>query len=314
VIDPVSIEAARVVRDITGDDSAEVLAPLKRRKSQVFLVGRGGHRPPVVAKLADGVTIDNEARVLELLGSAPMRSLHLHGVAESSQTGSRWLVAEFAAGDSYDPDSARHRRVAGRWMAGLHEWSEEVGPLPLPDRGVSYHHAVTSEAVATLDAAETALQRSAADLRPLRSLRAVAATLLERWSEVEQILGALPPVLVHSGFAGKNVVIGEDAGDPVVLAFDWEQGGWGSGAADLSMVDVEAYLQVRGHRVGPAPATVHRSALIGRVLWCLAPVPMERSNLLGRWPEKALRKLPAYLSWSREALDELNGRQGRVTP
>jgi Ser/Thr protein kinase RdoA (MazF antagonist) len=313
MIDPDWDEAARVVRDLTGDTTAGVLAPLKQGKSHVFLVGRGADRLPVVAKRAREATVDNERRILELLRSAPVRTLRPYGVACASKPGTKWLVMEYAAGEPFDRRSARHRWLAGQWLARLHLWSEDVGPLPLPDRGASYHRAVVEEALVTLDAAETALRGGSADLEPLRGLRAVAQSLLERWDEMKQTLSAVPPVLVHSGFAGKNVVIWDHVEEPAVLAFDWEQGGWGSGAADLSMVDVDAYLETRGRPPDLAPATIRRLALIGRVLWCLAPVPGERPNLLGPWPERALRKLPAYLSWSGEALDELGDQLGRLT-
>jgi aminoglycoside phosphotransferase (APT) family kinase protein len=313
MIDPAWDEAVGVVRDLTGDTAASMLAPLKQGKSDVFLVGRGADRPPVVAKRAREATVDNERRILELLRLAPVRSLRLYGVACASRPGTKWLVTEYAAGDPFDRQSARHLQLAGEWLAHLHLWSEGVGPLSLPDRGPSYHRAVVQEALATLDAAERALSGGAVDLEPLRGLRAVAQNLLERWDEIEQTLSAAPPVLVHSGFADKNVVIWDQAEEPAVLAFDWEQGGWGSGAADLSMVDVDAYLGVRGRLADAATTTIRRLALIGRVLWCLAPVPGERPNLLGPWPERALRKLPAYLSWSGEALDELSAQVGRAT-
>lgn len=297
-------EAAQAVREVTGERTANVVKCLKKGKSQVFLVARNGGRPPVVAKRADKATVDVERRILELLRSAPMRALYLYGVADSGDTGRDWLITEFAAGERFDRESTGHRHLAGQWMARLHRWSQSEGPLPLPDRAADYHRTVADEAISTLDAAEVALAQTAVDLEPLRGLQTVATRLVERWEEIGQALGGLPSVLVHSGFGGKNVVIGQDEGGAVVLAFDWELGGWGSAATDLSAVDLEAYVEAQG-RNGSTPAAVHRVALIGRVLWALAAIPGERSNFLGPWPHRALSKLPVYLRESGEAMDEL---------
>jgi hypothetical protein len=306
VASAIALEGERVVQDLTGSRSARVLSVLKHGKSKVLLVEPEGGELPLVAKLAAHDTIANESRILGMLEAAPVRSLRAYGVVPSSIAGKSWMVSEYAVGPSFDRRSHDHRCVAAGWLARVHLWSHATGPLLLTDRGVAYHQGVVRQARSTLLSALEALSVQGADKMRLQRLVVLTDQLLGRWDEVAHAIGQLPPVLVHSGFAHKNVVIGIEGGISVVLAFDWEQGGWGSGVADLSMVDVDTYISlVREDWPLVQPAQIRRAALLGRVLWCLAPIPGERVNLVSPWPDRALAKMAYYLEWSEQALDEL---------
>jgi hypothetical protein len=304
-------EAAGIVRELADDGGAHVVSVLKAHKSMVFLVGRTEGRPSVVAKRAEQRTIEIEYRILDFLRSAPVRALRCYGTAPSSQPGQAWLVSEYAVGGPFSRFSEEHRKIAARWMAGIHQWSEAEGFSQLPDRGISYLHQVLAASITTLEDAEGALQRrDSMELGPLSDLLRVARRLEARWAAVEKILAAMPSVLVHSGFAGKNIVVQTaEQAPPALLAFDWEQGGWGCAAPDLSMVDLDTYRAASPE--APDRELLEQVALIGRLMWCFAALPGERVNLLGPWPDRALRKIPFYLEQCGSAFSELESRRPR---
>jgi hypothetical protein len=303
---PIARESESVARSVIGTRAACVVRVLKHGKSKVFLLEVSGSPGLVVAKLAPSPTIRNEFRIHGLLERAPVRTLRAYGTAPSSVADRTWLFMEYADGASFDRSSSLHRGYAADWLSRIHVWSNENGPWPLGDRSVSYHRNVVDLARATLLSALEALPDGDGHRDSVRGLVDLTDDLIAQWDQIAGVLGQLPPVLVHSGFASKNVVIGYEDESPVVLAFDWEQGGWGSGVADISMVDTDTYIST----VSPAwpqvdTSIIQRAALLGRVLWCLAPIPGERVNLVGQWPQRALAKIGYYHTWSEQALAEL---------
>jgi hypothetical protein len=300
-------EAEDIVARLVGVGDARVARPLKLRKSRVFLLEAADGPSLTVAKLAVSETIDNEHRILGALAAAPVRALRTYGTAVSSWHGMSWLVSEYANGLPFDRHRSDHRRVLARWLGSVHTWSNSTGPLPLPDRSVDYHRRVVVEARDTLAVAGNALPRDTPGREQVGELREVADRLLRTWPGIAASLKRLPDVLVHSGLAGKNVVLAGEPGTTVVLAFDWEQGGWGCAAADLSIVDLDSYVSVVSESWPRLNARDYmRAASYGRVLWCLAAVPGERANLVGQWPQRALSKMTYYVETCRDAFTRIS--------
>ncbi|MGY1737095.1 phosphotransferase [Geodermatophilus sp. SYSU D00684] len=288
-------EALDVVRTVAPEFVPVACVRLKHGKSDVVEVRGRGARPSLVAKCAQADTIAVEHRVLGWLEAAPFPSVHTFGTAPARAAGRAWLVSEYAAGVPYDARSAVHRRVAGAWMGEFHTWSGSVVPPDLPSRDLAYHRAVVSEACATLaDALDTGEGLTRPHRTTISRLEAVGRDVLARWSDVQELLDELPATLVHSGIAGKNVRMAMRGDGPAVLAFDWEQAGWGCPAADLSMVDLHSYT-ARVRRAGLDLAEPRLVGAVGEVLWCFAGISGERLNLIGSWPHRAVGKLEFYL-------------------
>jgi hypothetical protein len=308
--DPVAREALQVARVIVPDFDPVECEALKRGKSDVFAIrGVGGHAP-LVAKCGTADTIAIEHQVGTWLASAPFSTVVTRGTTKARQADRAWLVSEHVEGEPYDRSFPIHRRLAGTWLRDLHVWSASVARPHLPSRDLAYHRNVVHKSCATLAATLThGCVRTVHDRSTVRALEKMGRAVLGHWSNIQAILCVLPATLVHSGIAGKNVRVVPDPTTPAVLAFDWEQAGWGCPAADLSMVDVDSYA-VRARQGGIEVPDVHRMAAIGELLWCFAAVPGEGQNLLGPWPHRAVAKLEAYLDRVRSAMSVFDaGRQ-----
>lgn len=295
----VELEARAVVGAILGQQPV-TCRRLKAGKSDVFLLAGGG-AGPVVAKRAAAETIAVEFTVLKWLAGAPFPAVQPRGTVPADTGPRAWLVSDFADGDPYDSRQPDHARLAGVWLAELHRWSTTNKPPSLPSRGRSYHAGVLRAALETL--AES-LQYGPALTRPeresIRQMSDALAAVLDGWAGFSAALDRLPDAVVHSGIAGKNVRVSR-VGAPAVLAFDWEQAGWGCPAADLSKVDLASYSARRGR----ALAGLDEARSVGEVLWCAAAIPGERANLLGEWPHRAAAKVEYYLDRVNEALPRL---------
>jgi hypothetical protein len=300
--EPAVREALEVVRSLVPGSDPVACERLKRGKSDVFTVHDARGRPPLVAKCASRDTISVEHRVLTWLETAPFPTVRTRGTTDAHQTGRAWLVSEYALGKPYDPRSATHRRLAGTWMGELHMWSASVARPNLPARDSMYHRNVVDEACATLaDALRDGCGLTADHRVTIRALAVIGRDVLDRWSDLDALLGSLPEALVHCGIAGKNVRVVQDAVRPAVLAFDWEQAGWGCPAADMSTVDLDSYV-LRARRSGVDVPDTALVQAVGELLWCFAAVPGERPNLLGSWPHRAVGKLAAYLDRTGDCL------------
>lgn len=306
--DPLTSEASRIAESVMPGFEVHRCEPLKWGKSAVFAVHDSGDQHPLVLKRAGADTIAVEYRVLTWLHTSPLPSVRAWAVAPAADAGYAWLVSDFVGGAPYDRRSPAHRALAGTWLGDLHAWSASVATPDLPSRDSDYLRGIVAEARATLEEAwETGPALSDQERTVVRSLADSSGRLIERWESASRLLEALPTTLVHSGIAGKNVRIVPVDGGHAVMAFDWEQGGWGCPAADVSMVDVHAYA-LRLRRRGISLPDPDRVGAIGRALWCLAGVPGERGNLTGNWPHRAAGKLDFYRCGVDAALDVLDPR------
>lgn len=301
-------EAVGVVESAIPGFRIQRCEPLKKVKSAVFALHSEGRRP-LVAKRASAETIANEYRILRWIEEAPVPTVRPWAVVPGA-SGTAWLISDYVAGEPFDRRSANHRELVGTWLGDLHIWCAGTPPPDLPSRDLAYHRDVVARAQTTVEeawrsgAALTETERAAA-----RRLADASSRLLDLWDGVRIGLDPLPTTLVHSGIAGKNVRVVQDGGGHLVLAFDWEQGGWGCPAADLALVDLAAYRE-RWGRQGLSRADAERVGAIGSALWCLAGVPDERGNLLGRWPHRAAGKLEYYERCVTGALRILESRTG----
>lgn len=306
--DPLAREALCVAALAVPGFEPRCCELLKRGKSAVFAVHPHGGQTSLVVKLADAGTIGVERTILSWLEDSPIPSVRVHAVVPSAP-GRAWLVSELVCGVPYESRSARDRDLVAMWLGDLHVWSRSVTPPCLPIRDLNFYRGVVHEASATLrDAGRFGAALESGDREVVRSLLGATERLLSHWERVSELLAALPETLVHSGIAGKNVYIVESESRPTVMAFDWEQGGWGCPAADVSMANLNTYA-ARLAQHGLIVRASDSLFWVGQALWCLAGVPGERGNLMGAWPQRAARKLGYYLARVNSALKYL-GKSG----
>lgn len=290
---------------------------LKSKKSFVYrFQGDRGH-PNVIAKMARHDTLQIEHVIYrDLLAPAPVSTVRTFGLVAAERAGYAWLLLEDADGMPYDPSDADHRAAAAAWLAKLHVWASAVPALHrLPDRGADYHRSVVEQARSIVALARANPAVPADDVAVLVAIEDQCARVCRHWEAFARVLRRIPTTLAHNGFAGKNVHVrpSVEGSPPAIMPFDWEAGGRGHPAADLSMVDLDVYHDA----VGPSWTQLDSTALgavagVGQVLWNLAPIPGERASLAGEWPHRALGKLHYYKTQVEGALGRLSEQLASV--
>jgi hypothetical protein len=155
-----------------------------------------------------------------------------HGSLETAD--GVWLFLDDAAGERYDPADTGHRRLAGEWLAALHEGASK------PPDSMGLRSVNTDDYLMRLQAARDALQRYARDpimnseAALLQAMLDALGTVESRWTEVISLCGALPATLVHGDLAKHNVRVRVVGDGEALTVFDWEDAGWGTPAVDLA--------------------------------------------------------------------------------
>jgi hypothetical protein len=291
----------------TGGAAPEVveqIGPRRSKKSFLYRLsgaGDGGH--PVIAKLCRGPNAHNEQRIYEEV--FPQLSVPLpryYGSVERPL--GLWLFLEDGGSTRCDSSIPAHRKLAARWLAGLHGAASRIPRPDLPDRGPAHHlELVRNGRRAITDN----LGNPAFEDRH----RAVLDTLLgrcdeleARWGEIEEACALLPRTLVHGDFCRKNLHVRQG---PVGLEFfvmDWEMAGWGVPACDLWPVrrdpklpicDVDAYgTALREYWPELDAELLRRIVGLGRIFRNLAAVGWSARDLPYRFPDKPIPSLRVY--------------------
>lgn len=293
------------------------------KKSAVYRLaeaGPGGR--PVIAKYSRRASAEAEALVYdEFLSRLGVPAPAFHGMVDEGRPFS-WLFMGYVPGRRYSPADPRHRRLAGRWIARLHgEAASLPGADRLPDRGMAHH-------LQTLDAGRAAVAEHGDDpsLSPgeafvLRRLADLLGEVRRSWSRLEEVCSELPRTLVHGDLVGKNLRVGAAGDGPGMVAFDWENAGWGPPALDLAQSPLserfaanaclDTYRSARGPARTPAREDIERQATAGTVLRCLTAIEWTSQSLGPSWRERrdgtrrdffekrptTLSCLEVYLGW-----------------
>jgi aminoglycoside phosphotransferase (APT) family kinase protein len=259
------------------------------RKSAVYWLrdadGRGG---AVIAKLARRDAAGLETLIYsELLPGTSVDAPRFHGALEEGK-GWAWVFLEHVAGERYTPQRADHRRAAGKWAGELHPaaaqstWRER-----LPDRGPDHFLNWVRRGRDAMAAAAHYSAMTREEARTAEALHASLDALDQDWDEVSRTAAQLPSTLVHGDLVRKNLLVRRHRGVMGVIAFDWENAGWGAPALDLAYGDgdpeeskhfaaspcLETYRSVLGtHGLDVDPEIIVRSAAIGTALRCVSGV------------------------------------------
>lgn len=320
---PASRAWARLWRDGAPSEIHVLKEPGKGIvKSAVYrLAGAGPGGGSVIAKCARRPAAEAEALVYgEFLSSLGVPAPAYYGTVDEGGSFC-WLFMGCVPERRYSPVDPRHRRLAGRWLARLHGDAASLpGAARLPGRGMD-HHLRTLEAGRAAIAAhgdDPSLSRAEASI--LNRLAALLGEVRGSWRQLTEICAELPPTLVHGDLVRKNLRVGGAGDASALVAFDWENAGWGPPALDLAQSKLserfaanaclDAYRCVLGPAASPSREGVERQATAGTVLRFLAASHWAGQSLGPAWREgsgdvrrdftgkrpKTLSRLEAYLS------------------
>lgn len=266
-------------------------------KSQVYRVEMDGPEGALIAKrcLREPGLVEY-AVYRQVLARLPLEALTCYGLEDDDDPEFVWLFVEEAQGEAYSSADPEHRALAARWLAAIHTLASDLRDrVRLPERGPDHYLEVVRSSRVTVESAAANRALPVEMTAVLLDIEAQCRVLDSRWAEVSAALNELPATLVHGGFAGKNVIVGRRAGVPALLAFDWEAAGWGTPAADISRVDLDAYHSAVQERW----PDVDRDALgllaaFGRAVWSLSAIPGQAPTLLSSWGGRAIGKMTYY--------------------
>jgi aminoglycoside phosphotransferase (APT) family kinase protein len=281
-----------------------------------WLDGSGPEGGAVIAKLNRRSPAEIEHAVYgDLLPRLPVPSIRCLGRADEDAELS-WLFLECAEGDRYSPALAPHREAAGSWLGALHAGASSLSDaVALPERGFDRFFDRARAAKAVFGARAEHPGAGAEVRAVLETAIAELARVQERWGELTEAWSEQPRTLVHGDFGPPNLRLAPGSGIPRLLAFDWEEAGWGSPAVDLAQVPdskhrfaanpcLESYRRaVAEHGPAPTPDALRRLAELGRVLRCLSAIHWLGMELgvddrrLAVADSRPVLKLQAYLSW-----------------
>lgn len=316
----------RVLRDRKRDIAKDI----GHNPAIYWLRGVAPDGGAVIAKLGRRSRADVEHAVYrDVLPRLPISSIGCLGCVEEDAELS-WLFVEYADGDRYSSAIARDREIAGTWLGTLHACAPALSELvSLPERGIDQFVGRARSTRAAFDA-QVKLSTTSADVRAvLEAAISELAKLEVRWEELEEMCGEQPRTLVHGDFQPKNLRLCSGLEAPRLMAFDWEEAGWGCPAIDLAGVTdpvrhLEANPSLDCYRQAAAeygaaldPGDLRMSAEVSRALRCLSAMywlsleldPGGRCFAAG---DSLLPDLCIYLKWLTGAVDALgwNGHRG----
>ena len=300
----------------------------KRRTAHVYQldgVGRDGSH--VIAKRCATATAALERVVYEqLLPSLPLPQLRCYGNVEDEDGESAWLFVEDAHGAEYSPLVREHRVIAGRWLGRLHGAATRLDARgQLPDAGPGRYHAHLRSARERILEHLDNVMLTAEDVAFLEEMVGRLGDLEARWSRLEEACDGVPATLVHGDFNAKNLRIRTTDGAFALMAFDWEDAGWGVPAVDLAQPllpagrvaaspDLGSYCSaVREWWPGSSLECLQRLASCGTVFRALAALDWGALELAHEWAAQWISGLRLYDEEMVHALEAL-GWDGPANP
>jgi aminoglycoside phosphotransferase (APT) family kinase protein len=186
-----------------------------------------------------------------------------------------WIFYEDVGDQRYVDTDPAQRRLAGRWIGLLHSAGSRVAAarsLPAAGLARALGYLRANRATINENIANPAL--GAGDVDLLRRIVADLDALESDWSRVERACAGVPPTLVHSDFRPKNAFVRSGPDGLRIFPIDWETAGWGVPAADLTRIDLAAYVAAIDPDWWPGPtiADVERLAAAGAVFRYLASI------------------------------------------
>jgi hypothetical protein len=290
------------------------------KKSAVYrLTGAGPGGSAIIAKKCPRTTGSIERLIYEeCLPTLPVSVPQSYGFLEDSENPDYcWLFLEDASGQEYSLQNAEHRKSAAVLLGMVHACCTN-GPVArrLPDRGAGHYLELlrSSRATALEHLSNPVLMPE--DLATLRGIASQLDLVESRWHEVEAFCQTIPRTLVHGDLVVKNVGLRMAPDGLALLAFDWENGGWGVPAADLCQFlgrtlspDLDAYSEVL-KRAGRhlEPGEIQQLAQYGRIFRVLETIGWDASRMMFEsyaFVAKPMSRLRSYERRMAEALSQM---------
>jgi hypothetical protein len=271
--------------------------PFRGGSAVYRLAGVGPRGRDVIAKRTIRATVELESALYaDLLSRVPVATVRCYGMAPDDDEAMAWLFLEDAGGIAYSPERPEDRRLAARWLAGLHAAAaRRSAPATLSTRDAAHYRDLLERCRRTIAIGLDNPALSAEHLTTLRAVVRRSEMLLDRWPDVERICAALPRTLVHADFVAKNVRITEGPAGRTLVAFDWENAGWGPPAIDLPSVDLDEYArEVGGGRPVLAHSELVTVARIGRIFWFASCVEWESWAMATESVRRLIKNMPVY--------------------
>src|SRR5262245_2176015 len=272
-----------------GRSAPETLHVLReRRKSSLYrLLGVGAGGSAVIAKRGRSSRAAVERTVYEeALPFLPVTAPRYYGcVPDEAGPEYLWLFLEDVGMEKYSKSSDEHLALAGRWLGEMHAAATRLAattrlperlPAGGPARYLEHLRSGRRNLLAGLD--NPFLAGEEADV--LREILRLHDRLEDVWSRVEASCEGLPPTLVHNDFRPKNAYVRSGPLGLQLFPIDWETAGWGQRAADLTRVDLAAYMSALGEGSPDLDlGAVPRMAKVGQILRFLAAIHWESPQL-----------------------------------
>jgi Ser/Thr protein kinase RdoA (MazF antagonist) len=313
--EPVEI---RLLRDRWRDGGRWVI---KDSPAVYWLRWAARDRGAVIAKLNKCSRADVEHAVYrDVLPRLPVTGLSCLGRVEENAELS-WLFLEYADGARYSAQLARDQQVAGSWLGVLHASAAALSEtVSLPERGITQSIDRARSARSTFRAHLGHSTTSANGRAVLEAAVSELSMLDESWDELEAGCEKQPRTLVHGDFQPRNLRLRSGPGGPQLMAFDWEEAGWGFPAIDLAGSSdasvrylwanpcLDSYRRAAAHHgMARDPDALRRLGEIGRVLRCVTAmywVSME-FDPAGRWAVADSKFVPDLLVYVAHLADAM---------
>jgi hypothetical protein len=277
------------------------------KKSSVFrLAGVGPGNSAVIAKRCRQAIADVERAIYEdVLPDLPVTTPRYYGAVEEHDDAFSWLFLEDAGGENFSRRSDLHRSLAAEWFGAMHTAASGLAAAArLPDRGPAHY-------LGHLQAARGNILRHFdnpaldAEDRDLLQKFVSSLDLVEcDWSRVEALCREMPRTLVHGDIAGKNAHVRRDAGEPILIPYDWEMAGWGVPAVDLLYTDLDVYAAVVADAWPGTDARILQDWLhVGNLLrGALAPISWQSPLLRYEWAHREMAGMKVFYPMLRDAI------------
>lgn len=276
-------------------------------RSVYLLAGVSTTSGEVIAKRSPAGTLDVEQLFYdEVLPGLDLPALRCLGLRADCDGINDWLFVEVAGGDPFSPVHAEHRALAGELLGRLHQFQP---PAPVAARLPRHEPIPYREYMErTRDGFADYLSNRSVPIAEVALINALTAQLeriVRLHSQIADLRAALPPALVHGDFMSRNARVEPRGGRLALLAFDWQDAGWGTPEMDLAL----APLPSRGFAGNPAVhhywravrqarpeldfQIMQRVANLATLFRCLASLSWDVPGL-GNWGPRVTRRLQYY--------------------
>jgi len=302
------------------------IIPLKvrKRKNMVYRIDLAGQNgAAVIAKRCGKATALVERAVYEeILPRVAVPSLGYHGSLEEPDGEYCWLFVEEATGADYSNLVAEHRAQAARWLGLLHTSAADAAVKGrLPDAGPGRYLDILRAACESMQQHVDNPVLTPDDVSFIERILARLQDLAAHWDRIVAACDGVPQTLVHGDFNGQNLRLRSANGKSTILAFDWEDAGWGVPAVDLAQLavpsgklsanpDVPTYWSTVRERWPNASAeTLRRLACCGTVFRALAALDWDAKSLAYDWAHAYAGGMHVYAAELEGALERLGWDQ-----